>query len=167
MPGAMAPKWPRPRSGKTLDDTRKDITTKANLLGQCINACFAAMRQYYDRTWYDEFHDELGENYWKALNQRSEIEALMDELQDLSQEEQAAYEQINAAVDNLSEVRFDFICLPADAANKLRADAKCNKEARCKAEETAKLEAGTKTRVKAEAKEEARLKAEDEAKLKV
>ena len=163
--GTPVPKWPRPRSGKRPDNTRKDITTKANLLGQCINACFAAMRQYDGTTVrYNEIYDELGENYWNALNHRSEIHALMDELRDLSPEEQAAFEQLNAAVDNLSEVRFDFIRLPEVVANELRADAKCKEEARCKAEETAKLEAETKARATAEAEEEAKLKADEEAK---
>ena len=166
--GATVPKWPRPRSGKKPDNTRKDITTKANLLGQCINACFAAMRRYYDGTWYEEIYAELGENYWKALNHRSEIYALMDELRDLSPEEQAAYEQLNAAVDNLSEVRSDFIRLPAVVANELRADTKGKKEARCKAEEQARTKAETDATTKAE--EEAKLKAEleveNEARLK-
>ena len=121
----MAPKWPRPRGGKTLDDARKDITTKANLLGQCISACFTFMRQYYDRTWYDKVYDKLEENYWRVLDLKSEIKAIRDELQDLSPEEHAAYNQINAAVDNLLEVRFAFNCTPKVVANELRADAKC------------------------------------------
>ena len=167
--GTTVPKWPRPRSGKRPDNTRKDITTKANLLGQCINACFAAMRQYDGTTVrYIEIYDELGENHWNALNHRNEIHALMDELRDLSPEEQAAFEQLDAAVDNLSEVRSDFIRLPAVVANELRADTKGKKEARCKAAEQARTKAETDATTKAE--EEAKLKAEleveNEARLK-
>ena len=84
--GTPVPKWPRPRSGKRPDNTRKEITAKVNLVGQCINASFAAMRQY-DDTRYLEIYDELGENCWNAFNYRNEIHALMDELRDLSPEE--------------------------------------------------------------------------------
>ena len=152
LPGATAPKWPRPRSGKIPDNARKDITTKADLLGPCINTCFAVMRQYYDRTFYDKLYDKLEESYWRALDLKSEIAAIVNELQDLSPEEHAAYKQINAAIDDLNAFRFDFNSTPEVAAKELRADAERKKEARRKAEETAKLKAETKARAKAEEK---------------
>ena len=144
LPGTTAPKWPSPRSGTIPDNTRKDITAKANLLGPCINECFAVMRQYYDRTFYDKFQDKLEESYWRVLDLQREVRDIMDELQDISPEEHAAHKQMNAAIDDLNAFRFDFNCTPEVAANELRADAKRKKEARRKAEETAKLKAETK-----------------------
>ena len=75
------------------------------------------MRKYYDKTWHDKFHDRLDEDNVRALDLQSEIKASMDELQDPSPEEHAAYKQISAAVENLLAVRFDFNCTPEVAAN--------------------------------------------------
>ena len=103
-PSATVPKWPRPRSGKKPDNARKEIATKANLLDKCIKACFANMRQCYDGTWSGKFHDKLDEDNDRALDLQSEIKAIMDELQNPSPEEYAAYKQISAAVENLLAV---------------------------------------------------------------
>ena len=171
-PSATVPKWPSPRSGKKPDNARKDIAAKANLLDKCIKACFANMRQCYDGTWSGKFHDKLDEDNDRALDLRSEIKAIMDELHNPSPEEYAAYKQISAAVENLLAVRYDFNCTREVAADELRADAKREKDARRKAEETAKVKAATKAKAKAEeaelkAEEEARLKAEKAARLKI
>ena len=171
-PSATVPKWPHPRSGKRPDNARKEIATKANLLDQCIKTCFTTMRKYYDKTWHDKFHDKLDEDNVRALDLQSEIKAIMDELQDPSPEEHAAYKQISAAVENLLAVRSDFNCTPEVAAKELREDAKREKDARRKAEETAKVKAATKAKAKADekaklqAQADAELKAEKDARLK-
>ena len=56
--GVTVPKWPRPRSGKLPDEARREITTKANHLGQCVDACFAAIQQYSPST-ADKLYKEI------------------------------------------------------------------------------------------------------------
>ena len=170
--GTTVPKWPRPRNGKRLDNTRKDITTKANLLGQCINACFAAIQQYSPAT-ADELHKEISGTYIKALNQKREIKAIMDGLPDLTLEEHAAYIQMDTTVENLREAMEASLTF---VAGEIRAETARAKEDRLKAEEEAKLKVETDAKAKAakeawlkaklEAENKARLKAEGEAKLK-
>ena len=169
--GTTVPEWPRPRSGKLPDEARQEITTKANLLGLCVDACFAAIQQYSPAT-ADELYKKITWTYRKALNQKREIKYIMDGLQDVSPEEHTAYMQIDTTVENLREVMEASLTF---VAGEIRAETARTKEARLKAEEEAKLKAETDAKAKAakeawlkaklEAENKARLKAEGEAKL--
>ena len=157
-------KWPRPRSGKLPDEARREITTKANHLGQCVDACFAAIQQYSPAT-ADGLYTTITWSYRKALNQKRVIKYIMDGLQDVSPEEHTAYTQIDTTVANLGEVMEASLTF---VAGEIRAEAARTKKARLKAEEKARLKAETDAKAKAakEAWLKAKLEAEDKARLK-
>ena len=172
--GATVPKGSGPFRSETatdprMPDAKKEMSTKTNFLNLCTTRCYEAIHQYRI-THSDKYLKQINWTYMKIQEQKADIKATLDELQEISPVEYETYIHVDKTVHDLKEfvtAAFKIIALEirgAELKAKAEAELKAKAEAKLKAEAEAALKAEEAARLKAE--EEAKLRAEAEIKAK-